>query len=322
VRLDVEEIRRLVREAGYEADTPLAIGVARAGSEPLLVSQGTRADGAPFDCTTVAYCGSLAKQFVGACAVLLVKEGALDVEAPIAEWLPEFPSWAKSVRVRHLLHHTAGLPQEGAIGLRTSIAGFPGRTSEGMLAALATLPLRRAPGTEFEYSNAGYVCLGRIVERIARRRLADLARERIFEPLDMRSSLFWSGPEPYPPGSADPGFQGPPTSVGDGGLWTTVVDLLRWNRAMLEDELGVSTLLHTPGALDDGTPLEYGWGVGVVHLDGALLHRHSGRWENAMAQLVRAPERGTSRALLGLAPFDERERTLGDSLRAVLLRAQ
>jgi hypothetical protein len=62
-----------------------------------------------------------------------------------------------------------------------------------------------------------------------------------------------------------------PVSVGDGGLWTSVNDLLRWNTAVFADALGTAERTHTAGSLDDGTPLDYAWGVRVFRSGGELV---------------------------------------------------
>jgi hypothetical protein len=71
-----------------------------------------------------------------------------------------------------------------------------------------------------------------------------------------------------------------PLSVGDGGLWTSVLDLLRWNDALRADTLGVADTLHTTGALDDRTPLDYAWGVRVYHVGSNRDESHGGSWDD------------------------------------------
>ena len=139
-------------------------------------------------------------------------------------------------------------------------------TSDGVIAALGSMPdLEPDPGAAYAYSGVGYVCLARIIERLCGQSLGRFARARLFEPLQMRDTILWSGPEASPPHArlGQPLRAPAPLSVGDGGLWTTVRDLLRWNDALLADTLGITATLHTPGSLDDGTQLDYAWGVRV-----------------------------------------------------------
>ena len=199
------------------------------------------------------------------------------------------------VRLRHLIHHTSGLAQE---------APEPSA----------------APGIRFGYSNAGYVLLAEAIGRAAGEPLPDLARRLIFAPLGMADSLFWTGPEPAPPGAAplDPADPAP-LSVGDGGLWSTAADLLRWADALDHDRLGVTDRVQTPGALDDGTPLDYAWGMGVRERDGHREYRHGGGYADLRAMLVRVPERGVDLVILALGDRSERRITLTDRLLGLLL---
>jgi CubicO group peptidase (beta-lactamase class C family) len=78
----------------------------------------------------------------------------------------------------------------------------------------------------------------------------------------MNTTRYWPGPEPVPPGAAPLAAPHPaPLSLGDGGVWSTASDLVRWGQALNADELGISPLMETPGSLDDGTPLDYAWGM-------------------------------------------------------------
>ncbi|MDP9286077.1 MAG: serine hydrolase, partial [Actinomycetota bacterium] len=87
--LDHAEIKRFIRAAGYDREDPLAVGVSLPSGLPVFVAQGESPDARLFDAETIAYAGSLAKQMTGACAALLARDGTLDLDTPIAAWLPE-----------------------------------------------------------------------------------------------------------------------------------------------------------------------------------------------------------------------------------------
>ena len=320
--VDPTVIERLISAAGYDAGTPLAVGVSSPSTAPVLVAHGDGADARTLDCDGRAYAASLAKQITGACAALLAHDAVLDVEAPIARWLPELPPWSRTIHVRHLIHHTAGLPTTDAVWEQMTRAGETDWTSDGVIAALTEVPeLEQRPGAIYTYSNVGYICLARIIERLAGADLNAFAQARIFEPLKMRTTLLWSGPAPQPPVVIPEQLLGSPAplSVGDGGLWTSVSDLLRWNDALLTDQLGVTKTLHTTGALDDGTPLDYAWGVRVFRVDGNRVESHGGTWEGATAKLVRLPDQGASFAALAHDGSVDRMVALSSALQDVLI---
>jgi CubicO group peptidase (beta-lactamase class C family) len=180
-------------------------------------------------------------------------------------------------------------------------AGETDWTSAGVFAALSALRhVERPPGETYAYSNVGCICLGRIIEGITGESLDAVAHALLFKPLAMRNTTFWSGPALHPPDAVPlPSLLEPaPLSLGDGGLWTSVSDLLLWNVALLRDALGISQTLHTPGRLDDGTPLDYGWGVRVFRAAGLVVQSHGGSWEGQTAKLVRFPTRQASFAVI------------------------
>ncbi|MFI7134168.1 serine hydrolase domain-containing protein [Nonomuraea sp. NPDC050153] len=302
----------LVSGAGYRSHEPIVVGVRRRGTPPILLAQGLTATGEPVTATTLAYAASLSKQMTAACAALLVRHGALDLESPLSRWLPQLPPWAGAIRLRHLVHHTAALPADAEVD--ALIDGD--RTTPGIIRALTRFPaLDRRPGTEHVYSNAGYVCLAAVVERAADTPLRDFARRHLFGPLEMADTRFWSGPDPTPPGAAPLARPHPaPLSLGDGGVWTTLGDLLRWGQALNADELGVSGLMQAPGRLDDGTPIDYAWGIGVRSHAGHRVYRHGGGWPGLRAAHARVPDLDLTVALIAIDDHTERRVPLLDSL--------
>ncbi|GAA2317337.1 serine hydrolase domain-containing protein [Nonomuraea roseoviolacea subsp. roseoviolacea] len=304
--LSRRRLTAVVSEAGYRDDEPLVAGIRRRGAPPVLLAQGLTAAGEPMTATTLLYAASLSKQMTAACAALLHRHGALDLEAPLSRWLPELPAWAGAGRLRHLVHHTAALPADSRID--ALITGGADRTTSGVIGALARFPaLDRRPGAGHVYSNAGYVCLAVVVERAAGLPLPDFARRRLFAPLAMADTRYWPGPDPMPPGAAPLARLRPaPLSLGDGGVWTTLGDLLRWGQALNADALGVSELMQTPGHLDDGTPLDYAWGVGVRSHAGYRVYRHGGGWTGLRALHARVPELDLSVAVVATDDHTER----------------
>lgn len=309
-----ERLAELVYQAGYGPGEALVLGVRQGGAPPVFLARGRTATGEPLSAGTVVYTASLSKQLTAACAALLVRQGRLDTASTLAEWMPELPAWAGDITVNHLLHHTSGLP-EGVDFDELHRAGLD-RTTDAVVRGLAGADhLDGPPGARFRYSNAGYVCLALVVARAAGRPLPDVAREQVFRPLGMADTRYWSGPAAHPPGAAptDAGYPAA-LSLGDGGVWSTARDLLRWNAALAHDELGVSALLHTPGRLDDGTPLAYAWGIDVLTHSGRRVHRHGGLWAGVSTQLVRVVDPPADVVVLVLDDDEERLARLTGSL--------
>lgn len=313
-RVTSADLRALITLAGYGTGDPVVVGVQQHQLPPVVLTSGQTSAGDPLTAGSIVYTGSLSKQMTAACVALLVRQGRLDPEESLAQWMPELPAWSRTVRLSHLLQHTSGLPK--GVHIDDVLRAEPVRTTAGVVRAVARIErLATSPGTEFVYCNAGYVCLGVVLERAAGRPLPEFAGEHVFGPLGMADTRFWSGPAAHPPAGAplDPAYPAP-LSLGDGGVWSTVPDLLRWNETLDADRLGVSALLHTSGRLADGTPLGYGWGIGVRELAGHPCYRHAGGWPGSSSQLVRVPGRGLSFAVVALDEDEARVRALADSL--------
>jgi CubicO group peptidase (beta-lactamase class C family) len=304
----VPVIRDRALAAGYRSTDPLVVGVLRPELPPAFLAQsGPTA-------RSIVYTASLSKQVTAACVALLARAGDINLDGSIASWLPELPPWAGDIRVRHLIHHKGGLPFD--------VDGHePDRTTAGTLRALAAFPhLAHAPGSHFDYSNPGYACLGEIVRRAAGEPLEAYADRRLFQPLGMTRTCFWAGPEPAPPGAEplDPPHPAP-LSVGDGGLWSTAEDLLRWCDGLNEDRLGLAAQLQQPGRLDNGRVLEYAWGMGVHEHAEHVIYRHGGAWASVGSLLIRVPDRGLGIVIFAEGDETERRIALADALLDALL---
>ena len=89
---------------------------------------------------------------------------------------------------------------------------------------------------------------------------------------------------------------------------------MRWNDALERDALGVSALLQTPGKLDDGTGLDYAWGIDVREHAGRRVYRHGGTWAGLCVQLVRVAGRGADFVIVALDNEEERTAALAGHL--------
>lgn len=182
------------------ADAPgYAIGVVREGQ--LVYARGFgRADleqDAPITPHTVFHLASLSKQFTAAAIALLVLDGQLKLEAPVADFIPEARKYGRALQVRHLIYFTSGLSEYFTLPRAKGLPWFSFHVftnDEALATALAVPRLKFEPGTRWDYNNTNYMLLARIVERVSGQRFADFLRQRLFEPLGMRSSLLNDDP--------------------------------------------------------------------------------------------------------------------------------
>jgi len=249
---------------------------------------------------TVFDIGSISKPFTATAILMLFEEGKLSIDDPLAKHLPELQRYPAGITLRHLLTHTSGLPHFEPDEERTGQQFLP----EEILAWHARQKkLRFTPGEKYEYCNGGYVLLSLIVERIAGQPFPEFVRQRIFQPLGMtRTSLRLATRqiENRAVGyrrSNDAGFLVVSDSdglrvQGDGGIQSTVEDLLRWAEAWTTAKLLKPETIRmalTPAVLNDGTRTSYGLGWGLSRVEGRVMVSHDGRARGFRAYLAMFP---------------------------------
>jgi YbgC/YbaW family acyl-CoA thioester hydrolase len=190
--------------------------------------------------------GSVSKEFLAATIMLLVEQGKLSLDDKVAKYFPRLTD-ASRVTIRDLLNHTSGYrdywPQDYVPA--TMLQPI---TTEKLIQDWATLPLDFEPGSQYQYSNTGYVIAGAIVEKVTGQPVMDAERQRIFEPLGMHSvvdvNLGRLGPEDatgYMRYTLGPPRLAPKEGAGwlfaAGGLAMTAADLARWDVALLTGKL-------------------------------------------------------------------------------------
>ena len=291
-------------------------GVALPGAPAVIVARG-QADlehAAPLTPATILETGSLAKQFTAAAIVLLAQDGKLSLDDDIRRFLPETPDYGTPVTIRHLLNHTSGLREQWSLLALTGNGPGVQAHTNAMILDLASRQksLNFTPGAEFLYTNTNYALAAIIVERASGTSLQAFTRQRLFEPLGMGHTQWREDFRTVVPGRAsayapdDAGFVAnmPFTSVyGNGGLLTTVGDLLLWNAFLdrpttLPGGPALVAALQTPGRLSSGAPLEYALGLEITRDHGRRLVAHSGSTAGYKSWLGRYPDEGISIALM------------------------
>jgi CubicO group peptidase (beta-lactamase class C family) len=260
---------------------------------------------------TVFRIGSTAKQFTAMCIDLLAEDGKLSLDDDIRKYLPELPRYDHPVTIRQMLHHTSGLRDYLNLHhLAQSGENYNNQDVLDMLARQKALNFK--PGDEHLYSNSGYFLLSEIVKRASGKSLREYAEEHIFIPLEMKNTHFHDdhtevvANRAYGYVRADHTFEVSMTTldmVGDGGVFTTIEDLLRWDRNFYDNKLGkqnaslIETAL-TPGVLNSGKKLEYALGLTVSDYRGQQMVSHGGAFVGFRAELVRLPRQNLSVAVL------------------------
>lgn len=280
----------LLAAAGLPAGLPAALATVDASGFVDQAVSGIWPGGAPVVAGDRFYLASLAKQVTGAMLAVLVRDGGLDPDAPVAAWLEDLPGWSREVTPRQLAHHIAGLPGAGSVA--DDVAGdWTGAAALAALRRLETLPL--PPGTAYVYSNLGYILLAQLIEAAAGAPFARSVDRRLFAPPGLSGIGFLEtgiGGLPQAPLLG----RRLPLSHGDGGLWASAPAFAGWLAAQNRDVLGLAGLVTAPGRLADGRTVDYGWGIGLRRFRGEPLFLHGGDWPGAVARAVRCPTLGVA----------------------------
>ena len=249
---------------------------------------------------------SVTKQFTAAAVLLLVQDGRVHLDDRVRAWLPTLPAATDAITVRHLLAHTSGL-----IDYEDVMA--PDATEQVLDADVLRLletqdRLYFAPGTSWRYSNSGYALLSLIVAKASGRPFPDFLRERIFQPLGMVHTLAYvrGGPgidnRAYGYSEIDGRWTRTDQSttsavLGDGGIYSSIDDLARWDEALYDDRLlsdAMRRLAFAPDTASDDPDVRYGFGWRIT---GETLW-HSGETIGFRNVIVRWPRRHLTVVLL------------------------
>ena len=288
---------------------------------------------------TIFEAGSISKQFTAAATVLLALDGKLKLEDDVRKYVPELPTYERTITIRHLLNHTSGLRDWGEIA---SLAGWPrGTRSHTHDDVLDILHRQRAlnypPGDRYSYTNSGYNLLAIIVTRVSGQPFATFTHERLFKPLGLTSTrwrddyrrIVKGRAQAYSRTSGGEWQLNMPFEYvhGNGGILTTVGDLLTWT-AMLERPTtawqALVDSLHVPGRLTNGNRIDYALGLVASEYRGLPRVEHSGGTAGYRADLLRFPKRGLAVAVLcntATADAVALANQLVDSLMASVVRA-
>ena len=286
-----------------------SVGVVRDGRLIHAAGYGTANldHGIPNGPATIYRIASVSKQFTAGAVALLALRGEVDLDAPVRRYIPEFPDYADPPTVRHLIHHTSGV--RDYLGLFT-LAGNRSEdfiTNQDILDAIhRQRELNFPPGSEYLYSNSGYVLLAEIVAEVSGQSLREFARAEFFEPLGMPRTHFHDDHNEvvrdratgYSP--TDDGFRINMTTldvVGDGGIYTSVEEWPAWDRNLTEGTVGGPewvALMHERGVLTSGDTIPYAFGLSHGEHRGLATVRHSGSWVGYRTGMSRYPDAGYS----------------------------
>lgn len=311
--LDLKAIDTYLEREVKDNDYPgLALAILNSGKVIFSKGYGTREWGKdkPVTADTVFAVGSVSKQFACAAILLLAEDGKLSIDDTVAKYYPRLAR-ASDITIRRLMNHTSGYPDYYPLDFldrRMAAAIDP----EKLLETYAGGKLDFEPGERWSYSNTGYVLLGRIAERVSGEPLGSFLDKRVFQKLGMTHTSYCpENTEGHAQGHRTV-LLGPPEAVpvegrgwleAAGGVRSTVLDLIRWDLALMEGRLFKPesfAVMTAPGTLKNGAKTDYGCGLVLGRL--ATLgpaYSHSGAVSGFLAYNEFMPESRSAVVVLG-----------------------
>ena len=243
--------------------------------------------------------GSLAKQFTASAILNLESEGRLGLHDPIVKHLPDYPRpQGEKVTIHHLLTHSSGIPSLGRRGDGLeSVDKEMARpvTLDGVIAHSKNLPLLMEPGSGYRYSNTGYAILAAIVERVSGRKFEEYLRTELLAPAGLKDTGVLDAGElvahladgyvGFTPDVERAPYEHPSWGIGAGNAYSTVFDLLAWERAIAGNEKLFAKHIARPG-----DQRHYGYGWFIDEIDGRRVISHGGTTAGYVCEMYRLPD--------------------------------
>lgn len=229
--------------------------------------------------------GSITKQFTAVLVLMLADEGKIDLQAPVARYVPGYPK-AAAVTVRQLLDQTSGIPDYADDPQFAQWMNTP-QTPAQLIERVRNLDLAFAPGTRFAYSNTNYVLLGLILENAGGAPFATLVKQRLTGPLHLTATEYGGG-------ALSAGYSA-------GGLTSNVNDLVAWQDALFSGRVLPPYLTQLMAGSGP-----YGFGLMHERMYGRELVGHSGSIPGFASYAALDPHSGLQIVVLANANADVR----------------
>ena len=273
---------------------------------------------------TLINVGSISKTFVSNGILILQSQGKLSLEDSLLKYFPNFKNKAiaKKVKIKHLLTHTSGLPDNRQI-IKDSVFFLTANDEQNWYPVSQTDTLEFEPGTQYKYSNPAFNALALIIEKVSGQKWQSFITEKIFLPSGMAASTITDGRHPQTGVShgytkvaeqwREDDFGEEPTfcAAGNGGVWSSVEELAKYELALRKGTfldsraIDESATIKTFPQWAAKEPPFIGWSWFMDQTsDGLKTIGHTGHQGGFAANYVSIPEKGIFFVVLYNAPYD------------------
>lgn len=247
--------------------------------------------------------GSITKQFTAVSILLLQEQGKLGLDDPLSQHYPDAPGAWSAITLRHLMRHTAGVPNVTSLPEFAQVSRTP-ISQDDLIALFKDRPLDFEPGSKWAYSNSGYLLLARVIENVSGVTYGEFLKANIFEPIGMDNTAVdvtarivpkrAAGYSPSQSGVVNAAYVDMGIPKGGGSLYSTTTDLLKWQRALFGGRILSPESLEeytTPTPLPAIGDFQYAHGVIIAKSERGTAYWHGGGIEGFNAWLGHDPDR-------------------------------
>jgi len=334
-----QKVDPIVEAGRHELKLP-GVSIAVMLGHKLVLAKGYgEADhkaGTPATERTIYAIGSISKQFTAAAIMKLYEQGRLELDEPVTKYLSEYRAARTVPTIRNLLQQNSGLPAWDDLPEFQDVDTGDARRFE--LLKLVDVIARQSPlyrpGEWWSYSNSNYTVLAAVVERITGTRHDEYLADTFFDHLDLQSTGGCESARVTSAGQRAVGYQDsdsyvlrPVTTVkakaftGAGGLYSNVVDLVRWMRALVDGQIVSANsvrMMTTASPVSAAFTAPYGFGVSLLPLAGQQAVWHTGVLSGYTSVLAYFPEHDLIISALANARRAHLDQLVKDIARALL----
>jgi CubicO group peptidase (beta-lactamase class C family) len=245
---------------------------------------------------------SITKQFTSYSILLLEDEGKLSLDDKISEYFPELKKYASDITIKNILQHTSGFLDYESLANKQDTIQLKDKDVIKILSKQDSLYF--TPGTEHRYSNSGYAILALLVEKLSGKSFANFLEEKIFTSLKMNNSVAYESGISVVKNRAfgytkvDSGFVDSDQSkysavLGDGGIYSSTVDLQKWDAEIENPTLLPKNKLDqifVKGKTACGSEFDYGFGWRLDPYKNYIRHYHTGGTSGFTNIYMKLPE--------------------------------
>ena len=268
----------------------------------------------PVTDSTIFYIGSVSKQFVTMCILLLEEQGKLKLNDKVQKYLSDFPEYESPITIQHFIHHTSGVRDNLTLWELAGNSILDHIDKEEMYQMIKRQKtLNFPPGEKYLYSNSCYFMLALIIEKVSGESLKSFAQKNIFQPLSMNHTFFGDDNtkiiknRAFSYNTTKDGFTNNIMRfdlVGSGGLYSNIKDMYLWDQNFYNNKLGKRNMalinkMHQDGLLNNGQSCGYAYALHNGTYRGLKTVSHGGALAGYRSFYLRFPQENLSIVILG-----------------------